>query len=141
MLSAPTNPESALIRELVHSGLQRERYRQAANDPAIRELLRTFSEMLTDQLGPMEERITHQMAVESDVAALYFQKLLPFIMFTGRALLARFAGGEPQATAEAVKAFYAEMAQKAMEEVRAVAEDIFHQREELMAPPSPDEES
>lgn len=45
--------ESALIREAVHGWLVRERYKEVANDPALRELLRTFDKIVAHRQQPL----------------------------------------------------------------------------------------
>jgi hypothetical protein len=125
--------ESAELRDLVHSGLQRERYRQAANDPAMRTLLRTFDEMIEHRLTQVQARLIEQMAVESDVVNLYFMKVLPFLMFGGRALLAHLGKSEPSDDPAELKKFYTEMAQKIVEEAKVVTQEIFQEREEMIA--------
>lgn len=60
--------ESAVIRELVRRGLYARRYRQATNDPAFRELLRTFGRMVENRLYAFERRTRGQM--DEDFGAL-----------------------------------------------------------------------
>jgi hypothetical protein len=78
--------ESAELRDLVHSGLQRERYRKAASDPAIRELLRTFQDMIEQSLSGVETRLSAQIEVESSLAAKYLLHIYPMSVFAAEAL-------------------------------------------------------
>jgi hypothetical protein len=78
--------ESSELRELVHSGLQRERYKKVASDPAIRELLRTFQEMIDRSLADVERRLTGHIEVESCLAANYLIEVFPLARFAAEAL-------------------------------------------------------
>jgi hypothetical protein len=78
--------ESFELRELVHSGLQREHYRKAASDPAIRELLRTFQEMLDHSLADVERRLREQIQIESCLAANYLLEIYPLARFAAEVL-------------------------------------------------------
>jgi hypothetical protein len=129
-LCAGGKTESAVIRELVHMGLQRARYKKAASDPAMRELLRTFDEIMTHRLLQMELRLMQQLAIESDVVNQYFRKALPFLMYAGRALRAYLAGEEPTSDPEQLNKFYMNMAYQIVEEAKGVTEAIFNARKE-----------
>jgi len=105
--------ESAELRELVRSGLQRERYKKAASDPAIRELLRTFQEMLDHSLSQAEERLAARLRIESSVAANYLARIYPLALFAAEALRQLPADTAPD-----------ELRQKALEHYNALYEEV-----------------
>lgn len=56
--------KSDVIRELVRRALYSRRYRQASNDPAFREILRTMDEMTGVRLHHLEERLARRMEAD-----------------------------------------------------------------------------
>lgn len=61
--------ESEVIRELVRRALYARRYRQATNDPAFKELLRTFDDQIGLRIHHLEERLTRRM--DADFVTLF----------------------------------------------------------------------
>jgi hypothetical protein len=58
--------KSDVIRELVRRGLYARRYRQASNDPAFREILRTMDDMTGVRLHHLERRLSRRMEADFD---------------------------------------------------------------------------
>ena len=84
-LCAGGESESAVIRELVREGLRRKHYRRAASDPAIRELLRTFNEMINHNLSETEARVRAHVQAESATACNLLIRMLPEVIFSADA--------------------------------------------------------
>jgi hypothetical protein len=54
------------MRDLVRRALYMRRYRQAVNDPAFRELLRTFDDMVGRRMHHLEQRLRGLMDADFD---------------------------------------------------------------------------
>jgi hypothetical protein len=70
--------KSDVIRELVRRALYSRRYRQASTDPAFKEILKSFDDMIGVRLHHMEERLKGRM--EADFS--FSLSLLGYLYFT-----------------------------------------------------------
>lgn len=121
--------ESSVLRELVHSGLQRERYKQAAADPAVRELLRTFQEMLDHSLSDVERRLREQIQIESCLAANYLLKLYPLAMFAAEVLGQLPADLAPEDLRQQVWDKYVALYEQMQQEGQEFTDDLIKKRD------------
>jgi hypothetical protein len=85
-LCAGGQTHSEVLRNLIHKGLQRDRYKRAASDPAMRELLRTYDELLTHRLAETEARVRPHLSAEAGVIFEVLRRLLRPTLFTADAL-------------------------------------------------------
>ncbi|PYS75969.1 MAG: hypothetical protein DMF66_17315 [Acidobacteria bacterium] len=125
--------ESAELRDLVHSGLQRERYRQATSDPAIRELLRTFQEMLDHSLSQAEERLAARLRIESSIAANYLARIYPLALFAAEALRQLPADTAPDDLRAKALEHYNALYEEVEVEARQYTEQAVTRRDEASA--------
>lgn len=125
--------ESQVIRELVRKGLQREHYRRAASDPAIRELLRTFDEMVSHRLSEVEARIRGQAQAESSAACKFLIEMMPAIMFTGNVLGALPSDLAPDDLREKALDFYQDVYTKSVQYAKSFTEDTLKARASRVA--------
>jgi hypothetical protein len=141
--------ESSELRELVHRGLQRERYRKAASDPAVRELLRTFQEMLDRSLGDVERRLNEQIQTESALALNYLAGMYAHVTFAGEALSMLAGDLAPEEVRRQMWEHYgviydrhheeaSQLTAQQVERRNATSRKLRREREETSPPPAPD---
>lgn len=125
--------ESAELRDLIRSGLQRERYKQAADDPAIRTLLRTFQDMISRSLAEVEGRLMSQIQIESSLAFNYLSKMYPNAVFAAEALSQLPADTAPDELREQARKHYTNLYDEIQEEAGQFTERMVKQHNEATA--------
>jgi single-stranded DNA-specific DHH superfamily exonuclease len=70
--------KSDIIRELVRRALYSRRYRQASTDPAFKEILKSFDDMMGVRLHHLEERLRDRMEADFSLSL----SLMGYLYFT-----------------------------------------------------------